>query len=71
MYAITHTTLNLISLSDAATRKVEACKAKCKKKMPSGVFYRTVIKNEVVSFFLSYDEAKSFQILMHLDGSAA
>ena len=67
MYAVGHTSLTLISLSDSASQKVMERKNNSKNKFKT-VFYRTCIKNEIWSFFEEYNEAKSFQILFGLDG---
>lgn len=70
MYAVGHTQHELITLTPEAAAKVRA-RAALAKKQPRGVFYRTTIKNEVWSFLETYDAAKGFQIMLHLDGAAS
>ena len=71
MYAISHTTHTLNSLSNTATAKVEACVKALKKPFKGGMVYRRVIKNEVWSFFPTYEEAKAHQAMLFLYGSQA
>lgn len=68
MYAIGHTSLTLISLSNAATQKVIDRKAACKTKFKNA-FYRAKIKNETWTFVEEYSEAKAIQALLMLDGA--
>jgi hypothetical protein len=70
MYAVGHTKLQLVSLSDSAIAKVRARIAKCKiKDFKNGAAYRVVIRNEKWSFFQDYNEAKSHQLLLNMFGN--
>ena len=68
MYAIGHTSLKLISLSNTATQNVIDRKAACKTKFKNA-FYRAKIKNETWTFVEEYSEAKAIQALLMLDGA--
>jgi len=68
MYALGHTSHTIISLSDKAITALTARKAKCKIKFKR-CFYRTVIKNEIWSFYEDYADVKGEQCMLYLNGS--
>lgn len=69
MYAVGHTSHKLIHSSATAEEKIRNRREVSKKVYKGNLFYRTVINNEVWSFFESHEDAKGFLTVLILDGS--